>query len=174
MKKNNSILLSGPYILWMVIFTLIPLGVVAYYAFTDPTTGAFSMKNILELQNYLPVLWQSILYSLISAFICLLLGYPVALILTGRDFKRPALWLMLLIPRRNFPGWEKLSAFHYAHRGLHSESIPENSLAAFRNAREKGYGVELDVQPSSDGVAMVFHDKDLERMCGVKGAPCQF
>ena len=64
MKKNKSLILSGPYILWMVIFTLIPLGVVAYYAFTDPNTGAFSMKNIMELQNYLPVLWQSVLYSL--------------------------------------------------------------------------------------------------------------
>ena len=78
MKKNNSLILSAPYIAWMVIFTLIPLGVVAYYAFTDPNTGAFSMMNILELQNYLPVLWQSVLYSLISAVICLLLGYPVA------------------------------------------------------------------------------------------------
>ena len=44
MKKNKSLILSGPYIAWMVIFTLIPLGVVAYYAFTDPNTGAFSMK----------------------------------------------------------------------------------------------------------------------------------
>ena len=51
MKKNNSLILSTPYIIWMVIFTLIPLGVVAYYAFTNPNTGAFSMKNILELQN---------------------------------------------------------------------------------------------------------------------------
>ena len=78
MKKNKSLLLSTPYIIWMVVFTLIPLGVVAYYAFTDPNTGAFSMKNILELRNYLPVLWQSVLYSLISALICLVLGYPVA------------------------------------------------------------------------------------------------
>ena len=48
MKKNNSVLLSTPYILWMLAFTLIPLGVVAYYAFTDPNTGAFSMSNILD------------------------------------------------------------------------------------------------------------------------------
>ena len=39
MKKNNSILLSAPYVLWMLLFTLIPLGVVAYYALTDPATG---------------------------------------------------------------------------------------------------------------------------------------
>ena len=39
MKKNKSFFLSVPYILWMLVFTLIPLGVVAYYALTDPDTG---------------------------------------------------------------------------------------------------------------------------------------
>ena len=78
MKKNNSILLSTPYIIWMVVFTLIPLGVVGYYALTDPATGVFTLHNIRSLNMYWGVLWQSILYSLISAFICLLLGYPVA------------------------------------------------------------------------------------------------
>ena len=78
MKKNNSVLLSTPYILWMLAFTLIPLGVVAYYALTDPATGAFSLGNLKDLSMYWDVLWESILYSLVSAFICLLLGYPVA------------------------------------------------------------------------------------------------
>ena len=78
MKKNNSVLLSTPYILFMVVFTLIPLGVVGYYALTDPATGEFTWGNLVNLKLYLPVLWQSILYSLISACICLLLGYPVA------------------------------------------------------------------------------------------------
>ena len=78
MKKNNSVLLSTPYILWMVVFTLIPLGVVGYYALTDPATGEFTLNNIWNLNMYWGVLWQSILYSLVSAFICLLLGYPVA------------------------------------------------------------------------------------------------
>ena len=46
MKKNNSVLLSTPYLLWMVAFTLIPLCVVGYYALTDPATGAFSLGNL--------------------------------------------------------------------------------------------------------------------------------
>ena len=46
MKKNNSILLSTPYVLWMLLFTLIPLGVVAYYALTDPATGEFTLENM--------------------------------------------------------------------------------------------------------------------------------
>ncbi|NLG02792.1 MAG: glycerophosphodiester phosphodiesterase [Clostridia bacterium] len=57
----------------------------------------------------------------------------------------------------------------YAHRGLHGSNIPENSLTAFRLAREKGYGVELDVQMTKDFKLVVFHDATLKRMCGVEG-----
>ena len=77
MKKNKSILLSAPYILWMLAFTLIPLCVVGYYALTD-ADGSFTWANLASLSAYLPVLWHSILYSLVAALICLLLGYPVA------------------------------------------------------------------------------------------------
>ena len=78
MKKNKSVLLSTPYIIWMLLFTLIPLGVVAYYALTDPNTGALTLDNLKDLGMYAGVMWQSICYALISALICLLLGYPVA------------------------------------------------------------------------------------------------
>ena len=99
MKKNKSLILSAPYIAWMVIFTLIPLGVVAYYALTDPATGQFSMRNIMELQNYLPVLWQSILYSLISAVICLLLGYPVAYFIAHQGpVAQKILYMLVMLP----------------------------------------------------------------------------
>lgn len=78
MKKRNAVLLSTPYLIWMVLFTLIPLGVVVYYALTDPGTGEFSFINIRQMGIYLPVLWSSILYSLVSAVVCLVIGYPVA------------------------------------------------------------------------------------------------
>ena len=63
-----------------------------------------------------------------------------------------------------------------AHRGLHDESrgIVENSLSAFRAAAEAGYPIELDVQLSRDGEAMVFHDPFLDRVTGVKGRVCDF
>lgn len=54
----------------------------------------------------------------------------------------------------------------YAHRGLHSDKIPENSQGAFRLAVEHRVGIELDVQLSKDGVPMVFHDDTLTRVCG--------
>ncbi len=61
----------------------------------------------------------------------------------------------------------------YAHRGLHGNGIPENSLAAFDLACREGFGIELDVQLSSDGVVMVFHDSTLVRMTGVKKKLCE-
>ena len=99
MKKNKSLLLSGPYILWMLVFTLIPLGVVCYYALTDPETGAFTWGNIQDLSRYLPTLGISVWYSLISAFICLLLGYPVAYFIAHRSpTAQKLLYMLVMLP----------------------------------------------------------------------------
>jgi glycerophosphoryl diester phosphodiesterase len=66
--------------------------------------------------------------------------------------------------------WDLLFRPPVAHRGLWSPSgAPENSLAAFQAACAAGYGVELDVQMSADGEAMVFHDEDLARLTGAAG-----
>jgi glycerophosphoryl diester phosphodiesterase len=66
-------------------------------------------------------------------------------------------------------GW--LTERPFAHRGLHDAKAgrPENSLAAFAAAVEGGYGIELDVRLARDGVAMVFHDGSLRRMCDREG-----
>jgi len=56
-----------------------------------------------------------------------------------------------------------------ALRGLHGPGVPENSLAAARAAIAAGFGIELDVQLSADGRAMVFHDDDLGRLTGREG-----
>ena len=99
MKKNNAILLSTPYIVWMLAFTLIPLGVVCYYALTDPATGVFSLGNLRDLNMYWGVLWESILYSLISAFICLLLGYPVAYYIAHQGpVAQKILYMLVMLP----------------------------------------------------------------------------
>ena len=99
MKKNKSVLLSTPYLLWMVAFTLIPLCVVGYYALTDPATGVFSLSNLRELGMYWDVLWESILYSLVSAFICLLLGYPVAYFIAHcSETTQKILYMLVMLP----------------------------------------------------------------------------
>ena len=68
------------------------------------------------------------------------------------------------------PAWDLLFHPPIAHRGLWSpDGAPENSLGAFQAACAAGYGIELDVQLSADGEAMVFHDDKLERMTGAPG-----
>ena len=99
MKKNKSLLLSGPYIAWMLIFTLIPLCVVLYYALTDVQTGAFSLNNLAELVLYLPAFWRSITYSFISSLICLVIGYPVAYFMAHcRPATQKFLYMLVMLP----------------------------------------------------------------------------
>lgn len=64
---------------------------------------------------------------------------------------------------------EWLGAHAYAHRGLHDEQAPENSLAAFRAAIEAGLGIECDIRKCVDGRAIVFHDAELDRMTARTG-----
>lgn len=65
--------------------------------------------------------------------------------------------------------WAEIARHRYAHRGLYGEGIPENSLAAFRHARELGFGVELDVHLTLDGKLAVIHDSNLMRVTGRPG-----
>lgn len=69
-------------------------------------------------------------------------------------------------PRRTAPEW--LTAQRISHRGMWTDgpARPENSLAAFEVAAAAGFAVELDVHSSADGVTVVVHDSDLERMTG--------
>ncbi len=70
---------------------------------------------------------------------------------------------------KNFDKAHTLSDWFYAHRGLHDNNVEvsENSLAAFSLAMQSGFGMELDVQLTADGVAVVFHDESVERTCGI-------
>ena len=86
-----------------------------------------------------------------------------------------AAWLYMIFPGR-FTSAMRAPFQHraFAHRGLHTmdQTVPENSLPAFRLAVEEGYGAELDVQMTKDGHVVVFHDDDLKRGCGVDGRIC--
>lgn len=79
------------------------------------------------------------------------------------------LYLLALRGRSGHPGLEKLRGWNYAHRGLHGNGIPENSLAAFRAAVDRGYGAEFDVHLLSDGGLAVIHDSKLLRTTGKEG-----
>ena len=80
-----------------------------------------------------------------------------------------ALFVLALAGRSGHKNLDELSRWSYAHRGLHSDGIPENSLAAFKLAAWKGYGSELDVHLMKDGGLAVIHDSLLKRTTGRDG-----
>ena len=81
------------------------------------------------------------------------------------------LYLLAISSKAGVSRFDVFEGRPVAHRGLHSKpSIPENSLAAFARAADKGYGIELDVHLLSDGNLAVFHDNTLIRMTGKQGS----
>lgn len=80
------------------------------------------------------------------------------------------LYLLAIMPklsgRHDLRPWQSK---YYAHRGLHQDpdTIPENSMAAFKLAVAHNYGIEMDIQLTKDNVPVVFHDFTLKRVCGV-------
>lgn len=88
-----------------------------------------------------------------------------------------ALYLYMIMPRIfGKPDTSSYRKWLYAHRGLfdNDSDAPENSLEAFRRAVEGGFGIEMDVQLSKDGIPVVFHDFTLKRICGVEGKVCDY
>ena len=97
--KNKNRLLAAPYLVWMVLFTLVPLCIVVYYAFTDSVTGAFTLNNLANIGTYLPIFLRSILLALVSAAICLLIGYPVAyFIAQTKPTTQRFLYMLVMLP----------------------------------------------------------------------------
>ena len=77
------------------------------------------------------------------------------------------LYIFILKGRTGHKDLPALRGWYYAHRGLHSQGVPENSMAAFRAAKDAGYGIELDVHLMQDGTLAVIHDHSLKRTVGV-------
>ena len=91
--------LSGPYLVWMLVFTIIPLAIVVYYAFTDSITGAFTLENMGAMGTYFPIFLRSIWLAVVSALICLVLGYPVAwCIAQEKPSAQRFLYMLVMLP----------------------------------------------------------------------------
>ncbi len=78
-------------------------------------------------------------------------------------------YLLAIRCRSSHPGMKDLQGWAYAHRGLHGNGIPENSMPAFKAALDHGYGIELDVHLLADGNLAVIHDALLVRTTGAQG-----
>ena len=84
------------------------------------------------------------------------------------------LWLFMIWPGGRKREMERFTKNWYAHRGLHDENKAENSMSAFKAAKEMGFGIELDVRLSKDGELVVFHDATLDRVVGREGKVIDF
>lgn len=91
-------LMAGPYLLWMLVFTIVPLLFVFYYGFTS-SDGAFTFSNITAIfeKIHIQALGLSLLLAVITTAVCLLLAYPLALILSKAP-QKPQLRYIHLYP----------------------------------------------------------------------------
>ena len=98
MKKLGSRLLAGPYLIWMVLFTIIPLCLILYNAFTT-FEGSFTVSNVTAIADYVNAkpLLLSLNMSLIVTLICFLLSFPLALVLSKYSKNKNSIIVMVFI-----------------------------------------------------------------------------
>lgn len=124
----NRKMLSAPYLFWIVAFILIPLGMVFYYGLTDKT-GAFTMANIMAIATaeHSKALWLAIKLSLQSTLICLLLAYPLSMILAGMKAGRQSFIVFIFI----LPMWMNFLLRTLAWQTLLEKNGVINSILSF-------------------------------------------
>lgn len=97
-NKPFTALMASPYIVWAIAFVIIPLLMVFYYGFTN-NDGAFTMENIAAIADprHLKALGIAMALSVISTIICILLAYPLALILANKKGSQDKIIIMIFI-----------------------------------------------------------------------------
>ncbi|HJF56652.1 MAG TPA: ABC transporter permease, partial [Anaerotruncus colihominis] len=98
-----------PYLIWMVIFIVVPLALVAYYAVTTPE-GTFTIDYISQVGEYTPVLVRSVWLAFIATVICLLIAYPLAFIISRHNGNGQRTMIMLIM----LPMWMNFLLRTYA------------------------------------------------------------
>ncbi|HKM21709.1 MAG TPA: ABC transporter permease [Lachnospiraceae bacterium] len=120
--------LATPYLVWMIAFILIPLGMVFYYGLTSKT-GVFTLENIVAIATpeNLKALMLSLLLSLISTIICLVLAYPLAMILHNLNVNQSSFIVLIFI----LPMWMNFLLRTLAWQTLLEKTGVINSILSF-------------------------------------------
>jgi len=117
---------SAPYLVWMVVFILVPLVMIGYFAFTTDG-GDFTIQNVSDVGQYANIFVRSIWLSLIATVICLVIAYPVAFILSRMDKHKQGTMLMIVM----LPMWMNFLLRTYAWMTLlGNNGIINNILGA--------------------------------------------
>lgn len=137
MKKNSW--LASPFMVWVLIFTVIPLGMVCWYAFTD-ASGAFTFDNILKIGTYWSYLKDSLVMGAVATLLCLVMGYPVAYIMSRASWGVQQTLMMLLM----LPQWMNFLLRTYSwmtlleNNGLINNLLGKIGLGPFQMINTKG------------------------------------
>ena len=119
--KNRKSILAWPYVLWIILFTILPLLIIVLFSFTEKTEmGSISM--VFTLDNYckffqplyLNVLKRSVILAVVSTVMCLIVGYPMAYIMSRAPRKKRNLMATLFV----LPLWTNFLLRTYAWMGL--------------------------------------------------------
>ncbi|KMT22585.1 ABC transporter permease [Clostridium cylindrosporum] len=128
---NRKKLLASPHIIWTILFTIIPVILIFSYSFTYKNGEGvrFTLEHFKRFLEplYLDVLWRSILLALVSTIICLILGYPLAMILANSRLKSRNLLVLLLI----IPMWMNFLLRTYAWMNILEKSGLLNKALSF-------------------------------------------
>ena len=114
---------AAPHVFWAILFIVLPLIIVVFYAFTD-ANGLFDLGNIAALTDYAPIFGLSIELAVIATAICLLIGYPLAYFISKADPKRQKFFIMLLM----LPMWTNLLIRTYSIMALMDNGGIVNTL----------------------------------------------
>lgn len=145
MKRH---LMAYPYALWLLIFTIVPLALILFYSvFVIDDAGIhFTLDNFKRVFEplYLAVFWRSIKLAAESTIICLVLGYPMAMILASKNLSKKSLLVVLFV----IPMWMNFLARTYAWMTLLEKNGLIATIAGF-------FGIELPSLLYTEGAVIL-------------------
>ena len=154
MMKIYDKKLAYPYFVWMVLFTVVPLIIVVYYAFTDGN-GAFTLDNLTSISGYGSVFARSLLLALIATVICLVIAFPVGYFLSRLRVNKQHIMLMLVM----LPMWMNFMILPlYTSMTKIDQSLVEaaQDLGASTTKTLVRVLIPMSVPGISTGITMVF------------------
>ena len=122
----KSKLAAAPYLIWMAVFTIVPLGLVFYYGLTDQD-GNFSIDNLSRMGMYTNIFFRSIWLAVIATVVCLIIAYPLAFILSRMDTHKQGTMLLLVM----LPMWMNFLLRTYAWMALLETNGVINKILGF-------------------------------------------
>lgn len=96
MKASKA--LAIPYVVWVLVFTIIPLALVVFFALTNED-GNFTLENLFQMSDYMSVLFRSIIFAIIATVVCLVIAFPAAYIISrAKSMNQSSLIILIMVP----------------------------------------------------------------------------